>query len=546
MMYRPTNPILLSFFLAGLLFAIPLASQSLAQTPSLRPAEPVCELPDAPFEGRRIMAAPATSKRQKAASFTINFLTGGNVFGNSCDPWPQNARDAFLRAASTWEGLLDSPEPIEVDACWTPDLVSGTLGSAGPRLVANFGGAPHPNTYYPLALANAIEGYDLFTEHTEIQSVFNADRSDWYFGSDPNAIGDNEIDFETVVLHELGHGLGFVGSAKYDDGAGSGSDIECDGTADHGCLGSSDTNDYPYAYDHFVEDDAATAALDFPDPSADLGTIFTGSSVSGGGGGIFFNGNRVVGSNGGVARLYSPSSWQGGSSYSHWDQSTFPNEMMHPMMASGQALRDPQLALELLEDIGWAQALPVELTAFEAVLDHRDAVLAWTTASETNNAGFEVQHARAQSGAMDWTLLAFVEGAGTTNQPQQYRFRAEDLAPGTHRFRLRQVDVDGTSELSPVVEVALRMEVPYRLSAPYPNPARGTAQMELRVQNTQAVRAVLYDAMGREVAVLHNGPVRAHTPLTLRVDGPALTSGLYLVRVTGTSFVTTRRVSLVR
>jgi len=202
----------------------------------------------------------------------------------------------------------------------------------------------------------------------------------------------------------------------------------------------------------------------------------------------------------------------------------------------------------------------VELTAFEAVASAGAAVLTWATASETNNAGFEVQHARpraaeddASAGAASagaspaaWTTLAFVDGAGTTTEPQQYRFRAEGLAPGVHRFRLRQVDFDGASALSPVVEVALRMDAPHYVSAPYPNPAQASARLDLMVRREQAVRAVLYDALGREVAVLHEGRLQAQAPLRLRVGAGDLSSGLYFVRVQGTSFSVTRRLSVVR
>ena len=526
----------LSFFLAALLFATALVVDARAQEATVRPAEPVCELPDAPFEGRRIMAAPVTAKHQKSATFDVNFKTSGTVFSYSCDPWPQEAKDAFLRATNTWAGLLESSVPIDVDACWTQDISGTTLASAGPYLVPSsyFAGSPKQDTYYPKALANAISGTEQGGSGPEILAAFNANRypDEWYFGAAPAGIGDGEYDFETVALHELGHGLGFTGTGGYD------------GATDEGSLGKHE-DDLPYAFDHFVQDDAGTAVLDFADPSLDLGTIFTGGSVSSGSGGIFFSGTRVVGANGGPAPLYTPSSWQPGSSYSHWDQDSFSSEMMRPQTPSGQALRDPQLALELLEDIGWAQALPVELSSFEAVADENAAVLTWATASETNNAGFEVQHARTSADAA-WTTLTFIEGAGTTNRPQQYRFRVADLDPGTHRFRLRQVDVDGASELSPVVEVALQMDAPYRLSAPYPNPSRGTARMDLMVQQTQDVRAVLFDALGREVTVLHEGPMQANTPHTLRVEGANLASGLYLVRVSGTSFVTTRRVSVVK
>ena len=114
--------------------------------------------------------------------------------------------------------------------------------------------------------------------------------------------------------------------------------------------------------------------------------------------------------------------------------------------------------------------LPVELTSFAATADGGAVVLSWTTASETNNAGFEVEHRSGDAAgtAMSsvWQRLAFVEGRGTAVEAQTYGFRAEGLAPGTHRFRLKQVDYDGVFEYSPEVEVVV--EVPRRLALEAP------------------------------------------------------------------------------
>src|SRR5690606_29042521 len=99
-------------------------------------------------------------------------------------------------------------------------------------------------------------------------------------------------------------------------------------------------------------------------------------------------------------------------------------------------------------DIGAVEAQsleepPVQLASFTATRDGEAVVLRWTTASETNNAGFEVQLLEnSKSEIQNWTTLAFVAGAGTTAEAQAYTYRAEGLAPGTHRFRLRQVDYD--------------------------------------------------------------------------------------------------------
>lgn len=187
-------------------------------------------------------------------------------------------------------------------------------------------------------------------------------------------------------------------------------------------------------------------------------------------------------------------------------------------------------------------AMPVQLSGFWAMIDGEAAQLRWATAGETNNAGFEVQHA--MDG--DFVTRAFVEGHGTTSQPQRYAFTTSGLITGTHRFRLRQVDTDGTASLSPVVAVQVTASSPYELTRPAPNPFHESATLTLTVTQPQQVEAMLYDVLGRRVATLHRGPVPAHQPTPLRVDGDVLSSGLYIVRVIGDGFAVSHKVTVLQ
>lgn len=193
--------------------------------------------------------------------------------------------------------------------------------------------------------------------------------------------------------------------------------------------------------------------------------------------------------------------------------------------------------------------LPVELTSFSAVAD-RDAVwLQWETASETNNAGFEVQHASgsgAEEAQAAWTVLGFVEGAGTTLETRRYAYQAAALAPGVHRFRLRQVDYDGAFEYSPVVEVRVDLPGTHVLSEAYPNPFNPQAAFTLAVAQRQHVRITVHDALGRRAAVLHDGILDAGATHRFVVDGAGLPSGTYLLRVEGASFRETRKLVLAK
>ncbi len=192
--------------------------------------------------------------------------------------------------------------------------------------------------------------------------------------------------------------------------------------------------------------------------------------------------------------------------------------------------------------------LPVELIGFEAHQDGATIRLAWQTASETNNAGFHVER---QSGDT-WTHLGYVEGHGTTEAPQSYRFTDAALPFAADRlsYRLRQVDLDGTTTYSS--ELTVEQEAPTRLKVhtPFPNPARGeriTLRYELPEGYRDAeVQVALYDVLGRLVAA----------PITRRQQAgrrearfrlpPHLRSGLYFVRLTAGSQTNTQRLTVVR
>ena len=188
--------------------------------------------------------------------------------------------------------------------------------------------------------------------------------------------------------------------------------------------------------------------------------------------------------------------------------------------------------------------LPVELTTFTAQLDGTDLRLDWQTASETNNAGFEVQH-RAP-GAAAFETAAFVAGAGTTIEAQRYSHRLVGLAPGTHRVRLKQLDYDGSFEYSAELEVSVELPSTHVVSAVYPNPFNPEARLSVGVQRAQQVEVSLYDALGRQVRVLFAGRLEAAATRSVVVDGRGLRSGTYLLRVVGETFAETQTLTLVK
>ncbi|WP_179862141.1 DUF4397 domain-containing protein [Longibacter salinarum] len=177
--------------------------------------------------------------------------------------------------------------------------------------------------------------------------------------------------------------------------------------------------------------------------------------------------------------------------------------------------------------------LPVEFGAFTASIDGNDVVLNWTTLSETNNAGFDIQQKFAGSG---FRSVGQVEGQGTTSEPTEYAFRVTDLESGTHQFRLRQVDIDGVESFSSTVTATINLTERYTLSSVAPNPVTSKATATLQVKTAQPVTVELYDLLGRRVSTLFSGSMSGQETRTLSVDASSLPSGVYFLRVQGEQF----------
>jgi hypothetical protein len=196
--------------------------------------------------------------------------------------------------------------------------------------------------------------------------------------------------------------------------------------------------------------------------------------------------------------------------------------------------------------------IPVEFAGIEAVTKEQEVTLTWTTASETNNAGFTVEHRRLRTNAAgdtvqagSWNRLGFVEGTGTTDEPQAYRYKTGPLDYGPHAFRLRQVDTDGSMSLSDEVQADVRLNRPYDVSAPYPHPVRRATTVDLTVRKTQSVAVDVYDVLGRRVAVPFDEEVRGQQTRSVPVDASRFASGVYFLRIRGETFRATERMTVV-
>ncbi len=173
--------------------------------------------------------------------------------------------------------------------------------------------------------------------------------------------------------------------------------------------------------------------------------------------------------------------------------------------------------------------VPVEFTTFTANADNGNVVLNWSTSTETNNRGFEVQ----RSNGEQFSTIGFVNGNGTSTQSHEYSFVDNSVATGQYSYRLKQVDFDGSLAYSKVVEVSVTAPKVYSLEQNYPNPFNPTTQINFSLAADSKVTLKIFDILGQEVATLLNGNMLAG-PHFVNFNASNLTSGVYLYRIDAT------------
>jgi hypothetical protein len=191
-------------------------------------------------------------------------------------------------------------------------------------------------------------------------------------------------------------------------------------------------------------------------------------------------------------------------------------------------------------------AIPVELTSFTASVSDNAVTLNWSTATELNNHGFEIE--RKSEGS--FRTIGFVQGYGTTTETRIYSFIDNNLAVGQHSYRLKQVDFNGTSEFSDIVEVEILAPDVYALVQNYPNPFNPNTKITYSLAIDSKVTLKVFDVLGQEVVTLINGNVTAGIQ-EINFDASSLNSGVYFyqikaVGVDGTDFNSVKKMILTK
>lgn len=287
---------------------------------------------------------------------TAAFVVGEG--GNAGTTRGAQRLNVFNAAAAIWASFLDSSVPTNIRSEFnsipgcTPS--GGVLGSAGTiNINANFSGAEFPSTWYHAALANKRAGADLVPGTPEMQAQFNTDidsfclggSNRFYYGLD-NATPANRVNLFVVVLHEIGHGVGFSAFVNGSTGA-------------YGTPGAQPDVYTRYMFDNSVgllwvnmtNAQRQTSALNINNvfwdgPSVRLASGFLTGGVQAGTG-------RVA--------LFTPNPLQGGSSISHFSTIAFPNLLMEPSINPGLPI-NLDLTRQVMRDIGWFRDTTVDVT----------------------------------------------------------------------------------------------------------------------------------------------------------------------------------------
>ena len=298
---------------------------------------------------------------------------------------------AFQRAVDIWAALLLTTVPIEIEATFDRLEDSDTLANV--RAATFFKRESEP--WLPVALANQIEGRDLDPEDPDIKASFSSS-ANWYFGLDGKP-PINRYDFVSVVLHEIGHGLGIIDSFYIDE----------DGNARYGFKAADSDETFPTAFDFSIRGSDFRRLLDeFSTPSPDqVFEAITGIK-------LFWGGPKTRAANGGRSHvlLWAPEEYSSGSSVAHLDEDSYPpgtpNALMTPRQSRGEVSHEPgPLMLAMLGDLGWTIRDPVLQIPHFGVGSGLSSDVVVTNRSSTEPAAVAIDIWSPDGGELDGNLI---------------------------------------------------------------------------------------------------------------------------------------------
>ncbi|MGE5401367.1 MAG: LamG-like jellyroll fold domain-containing protein [Ignavibacteriales bacterium] len=192
-------------------------------------------------------------------------------------------------------------------------------------------------------------------------------------------------------------------------------------------------------------------------------------------------------------------------------------------------------------------SLPVELTFFDARVNNHVVLLNWTTATEVNNYGFEIQ--RSASGSLpsndSWQDIGFIQGHGNSNHPQEYSFTDDNPPTGKIQYRLKQIDADGSYKCYDAVSVVVDSPMEFKLHQNCPNPFNPSTVISYLIPEGKDVKLTIYDMLGKEISILVNEFQSAGLH-SVQLNAANLPSGVYLYTIQAGQFRDSKKLLLLK
>ena len=200
---------------------------------------------------------------------------------------------------------------------------------------------------------------------------------------------------------------------------------------------------------------------------------------------------------------------------------------------------------EIYKYVGPPMPIPVELNSFTAKVNGNMVNLNWSTATETNNKGFEVQRSEVRDQKSVWENIGFVEGNGTTTDQHQYSFTNKEVPEGKYTYRLKQIDLNGAFNYSDEINVEVKSVYTFYLDQNYPNPFNPATTIKFGVKEKSNVRIDIFNSIGEKVSTILN---EEREPGNYSIDFRAvdLPSGVYLYQIKAGIFVETKKMILIK
>ena len=194
-----------------------------------------------------------------------------------------------------------------------------------------------------------------------------------------------------------------------------------------------------------------------------------------------------------------------------------------------------------------ATTVPVELLSFSSSIVGSNVTLNWSTATELNNHGFEIERSFDKT---TWATIGFRQGQGTTSEQQQYSYSDDlsDIVSSKLYYRLKQIDFNGSYEYSNVVEVEI-IPTAFSLEQNYPNPFNPSTKISWQspIGSWQSLK--VYDILGNEVTTLVNEYRNAgnyEVEFQSTILDHQLASGIYYYQLKAGDYVQTKKMVLMK